>query len=314
MRAVFLGNDPWSVPTLEALFTAGDIEVEVVITNPARPAGRGSRLRPTAVADGARGLGLEVLEADGLRDGDGVEAIRRIGPDAIVVVAYGEILTSEVLEVPRLGTLNLHFSLLPRWRGAAPVQRAILEGDERTGASVMLIDDGLDTGPVVASIEEPIAPDDDAGSLGKRLADRGAALVVDALRSLEAGTATPTPQDEAKATYAAKLVPEDRVIDWRDPADSIVRRVRAFAPTPGATTSFRGAPLKVLRAVTRSLPRHASGITEPGGLLVDGDGWPVVLHDLGSIALLEVAPAGRSRMSGADWARGARLEPGERLR
>ena len=149
MRVLFLGNDTWSVPTLEALTAAADVDVELVITNPPRPAGRGSRLTSTAVADAARDLGVRLLEAEGVRDGDGRAAIHTIKPDALVVVAYGALLPPDVLDVPRLGTINLHFSLLPRWRGAAPVQRAILEGDETTGVSVMLLDEGLDTGPVL---------------------------------------------------------------------------------------------------------------------------------------------------------------------
>ena len=169
VRVLFLGNDPWSVPTLEALAGAADLELASAITNPPRPAGRGSKLRQTAVAGAAARLGVPVLEVDGVRAGAGREAVDRLEPDAVVVVAYGELLTPEVLDVPRLGTLNLHFSLLPRWRGAAPVQRAILEGDEVTGVSVMLLDEGLDTGPVLDRAEVTVG-DDDTGTLGERLA------------------------------------------------------------------------------------------------------------------------------------------------
>ena len=248
MRVVFLGNAPWSVPTLRALAAADDIEVVLVVTNPPRPAGRGSRLRATAVADAARELGLDVLEALAF----GAPAIGRRcddrAPDAIVVVAYGELLSPDVLETPRFGTLNLHFSLLPRWRGAAPVQRAIAEGDDATGVSVMLLDEGLDTGPVLATLGEPIHPDDDAGSLGARLAALGAPLVADALRSLQDGTAEAAPQDGTAATSAPKIAPDERAIDWSRSAASIERLVRALAPTPGAVTTFRGASIKVLRA------------------------------------------------------------------
>ena len=309
MRVVFLGNDPWSVPSVEALDAAGDIDIDLVITNPPRPAGRGSRLTSTAVADAARGLGVEILETEGVAGGAGRDAVVRLHPDAIVVVAYGEILTPEILATPRLGAVNLHFSLLPRWRGAAPVHRAILEGDHHTGVSVMLLDEGLDTGPVLASLDEAIAPDDDAGRLGERLARRGAPLLVDTLRELDAGTATPLPQPSAGATYAAKLSPGERVIDWLDPADPIVRRVRALAPVPGATTTFRGAPLKVLRAEIRDA---APAPARPGDLLLDADGTPLVAVTEATVALLEVAPAGRARMSGTEWARGARLVSGDR--
>jgi methionyl-tRNA formyltransferase len=314
VHVIFLGNDARSVPTLEALARADDIDVELAITNPPRPAGRGSRLTPTGVAAAGGRLGVDVLEVDGVRSGEGFRAIDAAEPDALVVVAYGELLTPEVLDVPRLGTVNLHFSLLPRWRGAAPVQRAIMEGDEITGVTVMLLDQGLDTGPVLATLEEPILPTDDAGSLGERLAAIGAPLVPDALRALEAGSATVAPQDDSAATYAAKFLPDERMIDWHHPARSIERRVRAFAPAPGARTTFRGSGLKVLRAEARSPGSWTlTSPLKPGWLFVEPGGIPLVSTGDGLVALLDVAAAGRARMSGADWARGARIEPGEHL-
>ena len=314
VRVLFLGNDAWSVPTLEALAGALDVDLVSAITNPPRPAGRGSTLRPTAVADAAARLGVPVLEVDGVRAGPGRAAVDRFEPDAVVMVAYGELLPPEVLDVPRLGTVNLHFSLLPHWRGAAPVQRAIMEGDEVTGVSVMLLDEGLDTGPVLDRAEATVG-DDDAGALGERLATLGAPMVVGSVRHLEAGTARPVSQDHAATTYAAKITADERTIDWRQPAASIVRWVRALAPAPGATATFRGAPLKVLRAeigVAGGWMLAAGAATE-GELGLDPDGVPrVAAGDGQSVALLEVAPAGRARMPGADWARGARLQPGER--
>ena len=307
-----MGNDPWSVPTLEALHDADDVDVVLVVTNPPRPAGRGSALTPTAVSLAARASHLDLLEVDGLGSGGAEQAIERPAPDVIAVVAYGELLGERVLGMPPLGTVNLHFSLLPRWRGAAPVQRAILEGDEVTGVSVMLLDAGLDTGPVLAGLEVPIEADDDAGSLGERLAVVGAPLVVDVIRSLEAGTAVPAPQDDLVATYAAKIRPEERAIGWDHPAESIAWRVRGLAPSPGATTTFRNTRLKVLAAQ----PRPADSPEDPvnlGEVRTDRDGVPVVTAAGGTVALLEVAPAGRSRMGGAEWARGARLRPGERF-
>lgn len=314
VRVLFLGNDAWSVPTLETLAGAPDVDLATAITNPPRPAGRGSRLRPTAVAEAGARLAVPVLEADGVRSGPGRAAVDRLEPDAMVVVAYGELLTPEVLHVPRLGTVNLHLSLLPRWRGAAPVQRAIMEGDELTGVSVMLLDEGLDTGPVLDRAEVVVG-DDDAGTLGQRLAMLGAPMVVESLRRLEAGTARLTAQDDAAATYAAKITAAERTIDWRHPAVSVVRRVRALAPDPGATTTFRDAPLKVLRAEART-PGIEGPLAQVGGLGaidLDPDGVPTVAAAEGKrVALLEVGPAGRARMSGADWARGARPQPGER--
>jgi methionyl-tRNA formyltransferase len=315
MRVAFLGNDAWSVPPLRALAAADDIDVELVLTNPPRPAGRGSQLTATAVADAAGELDLPLLEVGRVRDGEGFDALDALEPDAIAVVAYGEILTPDVLDIPRLGALNVHFSVLPRWRGAAPVQRAILEGDEVTGVTVMLMDEGLDTGPILLTDETTIAEDEDAGSLGARLADLGGPLLVEALRGLDADSLEPRSQDHADATFAPKLLPDERTIDWRQPADAIVRRVRAFAPAPGAVATFRAGRLKVLRAARRPIGGHViAAIPKRGEIRMEEDDTPVV-HGVGedAVALLEVAPAGRKRMSGAEWARGARIQPGEQL-
>jgi methionyl-tRNA formyltransferase len=319
MRIAFLGNDPWSVPPLRALAEAEDVEIASVVTNPPKPAGRGSKLTPTDVAVEAMELGLPVLEVEGVREGDGFDALERLEPDALVVVAYGEILSPAVLDIPRLGAVNVHFSLLPRWRGAAPVQHAILAADEVSGVTVMLMDEGMDTGPILLSEETRIEPEEDAGALGGRLAELGAKVLVDALRELEAGSLEPRAQDNTSATFAPKPKPEDRTIDWGTSADEIVRRVRAFAPEPGATTSFRGAPMKVLRAdahevllsMQSDLPRQP---LEPGTLIIEeGTGDPSVHVDGHAVRLLEVAPAGRKRMTGAEWARGARFGPDERI-
>lgn len=315
IRVAFLGNDAWSVPTLIGLDDADDVEVALVVTNPPRPAGRGSKLTATPVADEGRRRGLPLLEVQGVRAGEGFERLDALDPEALVVVAYGELLTPAVLDVPSLGSVNLHFSLLPRWRGAAPVQRAILEGDEVTGVTVMLMDEGMDTGPILAAAETAIARDEDAGTLGARLSELGAPLVVQMLRALEAGEVELRSQDHAAATSAPKPTAEERMIDWNEDPDAIVRRVRAFAPDPGATTTFRGQPLKVLRAEAR--PISSSPPTSPpvrGRIVSDPrDGTPGADVVGAVVRLLEVAPAGRKRMSGAEWARGARFQPGERL-
>jgi len=317
VRVAFLGNDPWSVAPLRALAEADDLDVVLVVTNPPRPAGRGSRLTPTAVADAARELDLPPLEVDRVRDGEGFDALSELQPDAFVVVAYGEILTPDVLDIPRLGAINVHFSLLPRWRGAAPVQHAVLAGDEVTGVTVMLMDEGMDTGPILTTEETRIAPDEDAGTLGARLAELGAALLVDTLRGFDAGTIEPTSQDHTAASFAPKLKPEDRTIDWESAAEAIVRKVRAFGPDPGASTTFRGQPLKVVRAGVQEV--HGSmladaGLIHPGDASVGPQGGILVGAGSSSrVELLEVAPTGRKRMNAADWARGARLQRGERL-
>jgi methionyl-tRNA formyltransferase len=312
MRVAFLGNDAWSVPSLRALATADDVDLELVLTNPPRPAGRGSLLTPTAVADVAAESDLPLLEVDRVRDGEGFDALDAREPDAIVVVAYGEILTPDVLDIPRLGAVNVHLSLLPRWRGAAPVQRAILEGDEVTGVSVMLMDEGLDTGPVLLTAGTRIGDDEDAGSLGARLADLGGPLLIEALRGLDDGSLEPHPQDHAAATVAPKLLPDERTIDWTHPSEAIVRRVRAFAPEPGAVTTFRQGRLKVLVARGHEGDRSLTGGSTPGEIAA-WDRNPLVEAWPGHVELVEVAPAGRKRMAGADWARGARIRPGEHL-
>jgi len=314
MRVAFLGNDPWSVPVLRTLSAASDVDVALVVTNPPKPAGRGSRLTPTAVADAAEAAGLPLLEVAGVRTGEGFAVLDALEPDALVVVAYGEILTPDVLDIPAQGAVNVHFSLLPRWRGAAPVQRTILEGDTTTGVTVMLMDEGMDTGPILATAETSIEPDEDAGALGARLAELGAPLLLETLRRLDAGSAELTSQDATTATYAPKLVPEERELDWTQPADAIVRRIRAFAPDPGAVTTFRGGRLKVLRAEVLPFQSQMLPFAPiPGRLAVDEQGVPIVDASWDLVRLLEVAPAGRKRMNAADWARGARPQPDERL-
>ncbi len=253
-------------------------------------------------------LDLPIVEAAGVASGEGRAALEASPPDAIVVVAYGHLLHRDVLEMPRLGCLNVHFSLLPRWRGAAPVQRAILEGDETTGACVMLMDEGLDTGPVLACEEARIG-EDDAGALGARLASLGASLLVDTLSRLEGGTAELVSQDASRATYAPRIAADERWIAWEEPAASILRRVRALAPAPGAATVFRGARLKVISASLADVDGSAGG---PGQVSFEGERVLVGAGD-GSVALDEVAAEGRARMSGSAWARGARIGHGERL-
>jgi methionyl-tRNA formyltransferase len=307
VRAAFLGNDTWSVPTLERLAGAQDVEVVVVVTNPPRPAGRGSKLTATPVADAARRLSLPLAETETTRGDAFAERLYSLAPDVSVVVAYGELLSRGVLDVPRLGSVNLHFSLLPRWRGASPVQHAILAGDPVTGVTVIQMDEGLDTGPSLARREEPIRSDDDAGSLGRRLAVIGADVTADALATLADARGTPVPQTGV-ATYTRKLGPADRTIDWSQPAEAVVRRILAFGPDPGASTRFRGSDLKLFRA-------DVAGPTEaaPGTVVEVLREGVVVAAASGGVRLLEVAAPGRHRMAASAWARGARDLVGERF-
>jgi methionyl-tRNA formyltransferase len=306
MRVVFLGNDARSVPALEAV-AASRHELAVVITRRPRPAGRGGSLQVTPVAEAARRRGLPVDETATVREGEGLERLRRAAPDVLAVVAYGEILPPEVLEAPRVAPVNVHFSLLPALRGADPVRRAILAGVEITGVTTIRMDEGLDTGPILLQAEEPIREEDDGGALGARLADLGGRLLVDTLDGLERGDLSERPQDEGRATSAPRLRPEEEWIEWSAPALTVWRQVRALAPEPGARTRFRGGDLKVLRV----RPVEAGG---PAGSVVE---WSkdrlVVACGEGAVALDEVIPAGRKPMSGPEFARGRRPEIGELL-
>lgn len=311
MRVVFLGNAPWSVPSLEALATSAH-QISLVITRVPRPAGRGNRPAPTAVADAARRLGLPLKEVGTVKSGTGFQAIAEAAPDVLVVVAYGEILPRAVLDLPARAPVNVHFSLLPELRGAAPVQRAIMEGHAVTGVTTIRMDEGMDTGPILLQAEEAISPDDDGGSLGARLAALGGRVLVDTLDRLEAGSLGERPQDETKATYGPKLTPEDRVIDWSRAAEAIVRQVRALAPDPAAATTYRGKRLKIFRASRADEVILAEGLGEgreswrPGRVVIDEHRGVHVLTGHGFVKLEEVAPEGRRRMSAAEFTRGYR--------
>lgn len=303
---MFLGNDAWSVPSLEAL-ARSDHDVTLVVTAVPKPAGRGNELTPTPVAGVTRSLGLALAEVETVREGSGFRRVEDAGPDVLAVVAFGELLPAALLGIPSLAPVNLHFSLLPALRGASPVQTALLLGLERTGTTTIVMDAGLDTGPVILQREEPIEPGDDAGTLGARLAAAGAELLVDSLTLLAEGRAEPRPQDDAAATFAPKLRPTDRVLDWTQPAAALVNRCRALSPEPAATTSFRGEGLKVFRA------EEAPASGDPGTIVeVDGLGV-VVAAGRDGVRPLELGPAGRRHMSGSDFVNGLRPVVGERL-
>ncbi|GBC86547.1 Methionyl-tRNA formyltransferase [bacterium HR12] len=302
----FLGNDAWSVPSLRAL-AASRHPVVLVVTRAPKPAGRGNEPRPTPVAEEARRLGLELAEIETVKTGPGFKRLAASVPDVLAVVAYGEILPPTVLHIPRVAPVNLHFSLLPELRGAAPVQTALLAGMERTGVTTILMDKGLDTGPIILQREVPILPDDDAGSLGARLAEIGAELLVETVDLLAAGPVAPRPQDPSLATFAPRFGPDDRVLDWSNPARLLVNLVRALSPDPGATTTFRGQPLRVLRADV--VPAEG----EPGTIVeVRKDGFVVATAE-GGFAPRLVQPAGKRVMDARDFVNGYRPQLGERL-
>lgn len=306
LRVAFLGNDAWSVPSLRALAGSAH-EIAIVITAAPKPAGRGNELTPTSVAEAALLLDLPLAEVETVKTGAGFKDLAASMPDVIAVVAYGEILPATVLHVPTIAPVNLHFSLLPRLRGATPVQTALLLGEDVTGVSTIVMDRGLDTGPVILQREEPIGPADDAGTLGARLAAIGAEVLVESIDMLGAGPVAPRPQDHSLATYAPKFAPHERVLDWSNPAGLLVNLVRALSPEPAAATTFRDEGVKVFRAEAVD----AEG--EPGRIVDVSKGGIVVATADGGFRLLELAPASRNRMSGADFVNGFRPEVGERL-
>jgi methionyl-tRNA formyltransferase len=306
LRVAFLGNDAWSVPSLRALAESPH-EIAIVITAAPKPAGRGNELTPTLVAEAAMLLDTPLAEVETVKTGAGFKDLAASMPDVIAVVAYGEILPATVLHVPTIAPVNLHFSLLPRLRGATPVQTALLLGEDVTGVSTIVMDRGLDTGPVILQREEPIGPADDAGTLGARLAAIGAEVLVESIDMLGAGPVAPRPQDHSLATYAPKFAPHERVLDWSNPAGLLVNLVRALSPEPAAATTFRDEGVKVFRAEAVD----AEG--EPGRIVDVSKGGIVVATADGGFRLLELAPASRNRMSGADFVNGFRPEVGERL-
>lgn len=300
LATVFFGTPDAAVPTLEALL-ASPHPVRAVVTAPDRPKGRGMGLAASPVKEAARRAGLEVLQPPTLRSPEAQAALGGLGADVFVVCAYGLILPKAVLDLPRLGCVNVHFSLLPAFRGAAPVAAAVAAGLLLSGVTIMQMDPGLDTGPVLDRVEEPILPDDDTGALEARLAVAGAALLVDVLDRIEAGAVQPQPQDDALASYAGKVTPEDARIDWSGPAATIVNRIRAFSPRPGAWTTLDGRRLKVWRA----RPTAGEG-REPGSFAAAPGGEPLVAAGDGAVLLDEVQPEGGRRMTGAEFLRGRR--------
>ena len=301
MRVVFMGTPEAAVPSLRAVADAFD--VVAVYTRRDRPRGRGLKVIGSEVKLAAEEFGVEVVQPKSLRTE--AERLRSFGPDAIVVVAYGMLLPPDVLGVPRLGCVNVHFSLLPRWRGAAPVERAILAGDERSGITSMLMDPGLDTGPVLHAEVVDIAPDDTTGTLRGRLAGRAGPLLVRTLRELDAGTGTPQPQDDAAATIAPKIDPAEAELDPHAPARELERRVRAMDPAPGAFLWFRGHRLKIWKAAWEP------GVGAPATIAsVDPDGIAVQTSD-GRLRLVEVQAEGKRRMAADAFARGHRPAVGE---
>lgn len=303
MRLAFMGTPDFAVQVLKALIAAGH-EVVRVYTQPPRPAGRGKAPRPSAVQTAADEAGLPVATPESLRDPAVIADFAALDLDAAVVVAYGQILPRPALDAPRLGCLNLHASLLPRWRGAAPIQRAIMAGDAETGVGVMRMEAGLDTGPVLAEARTPIAPDDTAATLHDRLAHLGASLMVETLERLDAGSITPRAQPRDGVTYAAKITKDEARIDWRRPATEVDALIRGLSPFPGAWCEIDGQRVKIL------LSRVEDGSGAPGTVL---DGTLLVACGTGAVRLLRLQRAGRGAADARGFLRGFTVAPGARL-
>ncbi|MGH9545604.1 MAG: methionyl-tRNA formyltransferase [Terriglobales bacterium] len=307
LNLVFCGTPGFAVPTLEKLVEAGFV-VRLVVTQPDRPSGRGMELAPSPVKQRALQLGLPLSQPDKIKNNQEFQArLAEITPDAIIVVGYGRIIPAWMISLPRLGNLNLHASLLPKYRGAAPIQWAIARGESVSGVTTMRIDAGLDTGDILLQKEISIAPDDTAVTLSPRMAVFGAELMVETLRGLQAGSVQPRPQDDAKATLAPILKKEDGQVDFQLAAREIVNRLRGFQPWPGAYTSFRGKNLHIWRAQ----PVHrAAEVAE----IVAQDGHLIVGCGVGSaLELLEVQLEGKKRMPATDFVHGHQPRTGEKL-
>ena len=296
-RVVFMGSPDFALPSLEALHAQH--EVVGVVTQPDAPAGRGQDLRPPAVKVAAERLGLPLIQPKRLSEAAAMEQLRAWSPELIAVAAFGQILKPAVLELPKHGCLNVHASLLPRWRGAAPIQAAILHGDEETGITIMRMDEGLDTGPILSKRAIPIGAEDTGGGLFERLAPLGAELLLETIPGYLAGRLVPVPQDDSQATLAPMLKKADGELDFEQTAEQLARQVRAFNPWPGAYARLGEQTLKVHAA-------HAAAGKAAVGQTTTHNDLPAIGTAEGLLVLDQVQPAGRATMQGADFLRGAR--------
>jgi methionyl-tRNA formyltransferase len=305
MRLVFAGTPAFAAVALEALLAAGH-EVALVLTQPDRGAGRGLRPAPSPVKRLALERGLGVHQPASLREPGALAPIAAVRPEAIVVAAYGLLLPRALLALAPHGAINIHASLLPRWRGAAPIQRALLAGDAETGITIMQMDEGLDTGPILAQRRIPIGPQDDAQTLHDRLAALGAEMIVRTLADIAAGRARAVPQPQEGVSYAPKITKDEAVIDWSQPCAEIERRIRALRPAPGARTRLRGEVLKLWRS------ECVEGSGAPGTVLVASEALVIACGN-GALVVRELQLAGGRRLAAAEFLRGHSVEAGQRL-
>lgn len=318
MRILFCGTPEFAVPTLRQLVVEG-FRPQTVITQPDRPKGRGLKLLPPPVKQAAQELGLPVEQPEALKGEEGRALLERFQPEAIVIVGYGQLIPADLLSLPRHGWINLHASLLPKYRGAAPVQWALIRGERVTGVTTMRIDEGMDTGPLFLQREEPIREDDTAVTLAQRLAELGAPLVVETLRQLAAGSLQPRAQDHSQATRAPLLKRKHGTIDWALPAREIYNRIRGLLPWPGASTGFRSQPLHLWWGQPTEPPAGLGKAPPPGTLLAEKHALYVACGPDASggatwLRLDEVQPANRKRLRANDFVNGFHLRSGEQLR
>ena len=308
MRIVFMGTPDFAVEILDNLYQAG-YEIAAVVTQPDKPKGRGKKMEAPAVKVRAEELGLEVYQPLKLRDEEFISLLRKINPEAIIVAAYGKILPKEILDLPPLGCINVHGSLLPKYRGAAPIQRAIMNGDELTGVTIMRMNEGMDTGEMLTKVEVKIESDDNSGSLFAKMAKAGANLLLQTLPLWQRGEITPQKQDENLATYAPMIAKEEELIDWHKSAREIGNLLRGLAPAPCGYTYFRGERLKI-GACTWLAEENSAAAGEV--LAVEKNGITVACGK-GCLRLIQVQPAGKKMLSAWDFSNGSKIKLGEIL-
>jgi methionyl-tRNA formyltransferase len=310
LRIVFCGTPWFAVPSLRYLIAQPDFRVEAVVTQPDRPRGRGRELATSPVKDAAVAAGIPVFQPEKIKSDAAYDEIKRLAPDVVVIIAYGQIISQRLIDIPRLGWINLHASLLPKYRGAAPINWAILNGETRTGLTTMQIDAGLDTGPMLLRYETEIGRDETAPELAIQLAEAGAPLIAETLRGLDRGTIHAIPQDASRATFAPPLKKEDGRIDWTLDAQKIYNRIRGLQPWPGAFTSFRGKSCHIWGKPLK--PVSAGGM--PGIMLpTQEDGLLVICGGASVLRVEQAQLEGRKRVTAQEFANGARLVPGERF-
>jgi methionyl-tRNA formyltransferase len=314
LRIIFCGTPAFALPTLSELLAHAEFQIAGVVTQPDRPRGRGKEVASSPVKDAAVAAGISVYQPQKIRTEEAYEYFRSAAPDAVVIIAYGQIIPARLIAVPRLGWINLHGSLLPKYRGAAPIHWAIANGETRTGLATMQIDAGLDTGPILLQYETEIAPDETAPQLYARLAEAGAPLMAETLRGLDQGAITPTPQDNSQATLARPLKKEDGRIDWSIAAQKIYNRIRGFQPWPGAFTTFRGKQCAMWgKPASADTTAHSSPHPAAGTIAVSSGEVEVACGDNTTLRLDFVQLEGRKRVAAREFANGARLQPGERF-